>query len=433
MKRIILTILLAFSLYQLNFAQIKIIGDTAYYDGIKVSVTKKNETSDTLIYKKFIGKALVEQSEIRTNEKIIDLNNWKTIENKLKLNKYVIFSNGNFVTLSIDTNWKTTPNKVKYYLNGQKEMESSELPDHLVISKYYDKWGKLVELDSSKNDNVTVITVWDYNGRNFRARRKNGFYDGYFLVFKDSTKVREEFFNAGISQKAKCFDNQGNTIKCPPFEEELMIGENQDDYKKYIKLLLRNSIFKKFTEKDTIDVNIHFSSKMDSIEINLSDPSVRKVITEWSNSLPVSVKRICGEPVNTSVEFFIIPGHSEYSIMNLPNSLYKANYLFSNIKIEEMPEFPRGTDALIKYLSKNVRYPLEAVEKGISGKVIIHFIVEKNGKLSDIKVLQSVSPELDAEAIRVIKEMPDWKPGKQKGKFVPVYYTLPVLFKLEYK
>lgn len=97
--------------------------------------------------------------------------------------------------------------------------------------------------------------------------------------------------------------------------------------------------------------------------------------------------------------------------------------------VEEMPEFPGGMKALMDYLSTNVKYPEAAKQAGISGRVTTAFVVGEDGVIRDVKVVRSVSPELDAEAIRVMSSMPKWKPGKQDGKPVPVRYTVPVNFR----
>lgn len=99
--------------------------------------------------------------------------------------------------------------------------------------------------------------------------------------------------------------------------------------------------------------------------------------------------------------------------------------------VEDMPEFPGGTVELMKYISKAVKYPVIAQENGIQGRVIVTFTVNKDGKVTDAVVVRGVDASLDKEAVRVISEMPNWKPGKQRGKAVRVKYTLPVMFKLQ--
>ena len=102
------------------------------------------------------------------------------------------------------------------------------------------------------------------------------------------------------------------------------------------------------------------------------------------------------------------------------------------VVVEKMPEFPGGQQALFKYLSENVKYPVIAQENGIQGRVICQFVVNRDGSIVDVEVVRSGGdPSLDKEAIRVIKSMPKWKPGKQRGKAVRVKYTVPVNFKLQ--
>ena len=97
---------------------------------------------------------------------------------------------------------------------------------------------------------------------------------------------------------------------------------------------------------------------------------------------------------------------------------------------EVLPEYPGGMEALMKFLSENVKYPAEAQAEGIQGRVVVSFVVKKNGKLSDAQVVTSVAPSLDAEALRVVNLMPKWKPGRSGGKKVDVMYHIPITFKL---
>ena len=100
--------------------------------------------------------------------------------------------------------------------------------------------------------------------------------------------------------------------------------------------------------------------------------------------------------------------------------------------VETMPEFPGGPQALFKYLADNVKYPVIAQENGIQGRVICQFVVNKDGSIVDVVAVRSSGEaSLDKEAIRVIKSMPKWKPGKQRGKPVRVKYTVPVNFRLQ--
>lgn len=99
--------------------------------------------------------------------------------------------------------------------------------------------------------------------------------------------------------------------------------------------------------------------------------------------------------------------------------------------VEVMPEFPGGMGECLKFLGKNIKYPTIAQENGVQGRVIVQFVVNKDGSIVDPVVVRSVDPYLDKEALRVIKSMPKWKPGQQRGKAVRVKYTVPVTFKLQ--
>lgn len=95
--------------------------------------------------------------------------------------------------------------------------------------------------------------------------------------------------------------------------------------------------------------------------------------------------------------------------------------------VEQMPQFPGGPAELLKYIAKNLKYPIIAQENGIQGKVILRFVVNAKGYVEDIKVLRSLDPYCDKEAVRVVKSLPQWIPGKQNGRNVPVYYTCPIV------
>ena len=101
------------------------------------------------------------------------------------------------------------------------------------------------------------------------------------------------------------------------------------------------------------------------------------------------------------------------------------------ISVEQMPQFPGGDAALLKYLSSHINYPPMAAESNIQGRVVVQFVVDKTGKVGEVTVIRSVDKELDREAVRVCKSLPKFVPGRQNGQPVSVWYTLPVTFKLQ--
>jgi periplasmic protein TonB len=110
----------------------------------------------------------------------------------------------------------------------------------------------------------------------------------------------------------------------------------------------------------------------------------------------------------------------------MDNYTEESNEVFG--AVEQMPDFPGGIEALYSYLGKNIRFPQSAIENGISGRVFLQFVVERDGSVSNVKVMRSLDKDCDAEAVRVVKRLPKFIPGKQNGKPVRVYYSLPVNF-----
>ena len=100
-------------------------------------------------------------------------------------------------------------------------------------------------------------------------------------------------------------------------------------------------------------------------------------------------------------------------------------------QVEQMPEFPGGMPAMIEFLQTNLKYPEDAIKQQVGGRVMVMFVVETDGTLSNVRVARNVFPSLDSEAVRVVKTMPKWKPGKEKGRPVRVNFTLPVVFSLK--
>lgn len=117
-----------------------------------------------------------------------------------------------------------------------------------------------------------------------------------------------------------------------------------------------------------------------------------------------------------------------FSFMTSTAQTKKNNMVFDVVEV--MPQYPGGQIAMMKYIMENMKYPKQAMKEGIQGRVAVRFIVEKDGSISDVKPILSVHPLLNKEAVRVVKSMPKWTPGKQNGKPVRVRFNLPIMFKL---
>ena len=98
--------------------------------------------------------------------------------------------------------------------------------------------------------------------------------------------------------------------------------------------------------------------------------------------------------------------------------------------VEQMPEYPGGMQAMIEFLQTNMKYPEDAAKQKVEGRVMVQFVVETDGSVTDVHVAKQVFPSLDAEAIRVVQAMPKWTPGKDKGRVVRVKYNLPIVFRM---
>ena len=144
------------------------------------------------------------------------------------------------------------------------------------------------------------------------------------------------------------------------------------------------------------------SVKMDTIELNI-------VLEESNATLYGAVQPI-------------YPYKKKHDKKDDENVIYRS--------VEQMPQFPGGEAALMKYIKAHIQYPAEAVKNRIEGRAVVQFVVDKKGKIGEVKVLRSVDKDLDKEAIRVVKSLPKFTPGRQNGKAVSVWYTLPVTFSL---
>ena len=117
-----------------------------------------------------------------------------------------------------------------------------------------------------------------------------------------------------------------------------------------------------------------------------------------------------------------------FSFMTSTAQTKKNDMLFSVVEV--MPQYPGGQIAMMKYIMENMKYPEQAMKEGIQGRVAVSFIVEKDGSISNVRPIHSVHTLLDKEAVRVVKSMPKWSPGKQHGKPVRVQLIVPIMFKL---
>ena len=150
------------------------------------------------------------------------------------------------------------------------------------------------------------------------------------------------------------------------------------------------------------------SAKMDTIELNIK--------------LEPTNETLYGGPRVHAVEYGVQPIKRKNPREDDENAVYRS--------VEQMPQFPGGEAALMKYIKSHIQYPAEAVKNRIEGRAVVQFVVEKTGEIGEVKVLRSLGKDLDKEAVRLIKSLPKFTPGRMNGKAVSVWYTLPVTFTL---
>ena len=138
-----------------------------------------------------------------------------------------------------------------------------------------------------------------------------------------------------------------------------------------------------------------------------------------SYQIPINFKLDDGQPANLEKK----------KEASQPDMTPDKNYVYQTV--EEMPEFPGGVEAMMDYVAKSVVYPQEAMDNEISGRVLVCFVIEKDGSITEVEVLKGIGGGCDEEAVRVVKAMPKWKPGKQDGQPVRVSFTMPFTFKLQ--
>ncbi len=154
------------------------------------------------------------------------------------------------------------------------------------------------------------------------------------------------------------------------------------------------------------------------------------IVVDTDEDIPDDLSDLAEKAQNTS------PNDTLAGSVDIPDEKPKPSVIDDDYDtppptvVEEMPEFPGGEAARIKFLSENIKYPQIAREIGVQGPVFVTFVVEKNGRITGVKILRGIGSGCDEEALRVISSMPDWKPGRQNGKEVRVQLNMPISFKL---
>lgn len=177
------------------------------------------------------------------------------------------------------------------------------------------------------------------------------------------------------------------------------------------------------TDKDDVAIAEEVSASQKVTEIAIVDEPVHK------NEIKTQEEKYSSEAQSDAKKRNQVT--EEVKVAFEPKAKPKNDQTVNMAMVEQKATFPGGDAALYKWLSTQINYPADAAEAGITGRVIVSFVIEKDGSISNARVVRSIHPSLDAEAIRIVKTMPKWIPGKNNGQPVRVEYIMPISFKLQ--
>ncbi len=196
-----------------------------------------------------------------------------------------------------------------------------------------------------------------------------------------------------------------------------------------LAMLIVSNMQEMMASAKTFVENVASTDKNPAVTADFSSERVPELQTpEAKKDVKIAAEESPATRNQYDIEQIVVVGYGQKQTQNTPPSDQKNMKIFETV--ETMPQFPGGEAALIEWLGKNIKYPLEAQSKKIEGKVFVQFVVSETGKVLYPKIIRGVDPSIDAEAIRVVTAMPDWTPGKQGGDNVNVRFVLPIQFKL---
>lgn len=300
---------------------------------------------------------------------------------------------------------------MKFYLKGTTK---KEVMDAMWQHKGEEEPLQVQLIKKSEDGSVSVESI---------TKKSDG--DGEFSVYESSKPGRGG--SSGNSEEGEIFQVVEEQPMFPGGMEEMM------------KFLQQNIKYPKEAQEQgkqgrvivQFVVNKDGSISNDTIVRSvdpLLDAEALRVVRSMPNWTPGKQK---GKPVRVRFTLpvtFHLNGDAPKQATEVKQPEATDDKIFQ--VVEDQPEFPGGMEGLMKHLSKEIKYPKEAQEKGTQGRVIVQFVVRKDGSITDAKIMKPVDPLLDAEALRVVSEMPNWIPGKQRGEAVNVRFTLPVMFRL---
>ena len=193
-----------------------------------------------------------------------------------------------------------------------------------------------------------------------------------------------------------------------------------------IKLIISHE----YLTEDDIDALINISNTNEALKIKKASENYSKVINDYITSSVVSFSKSFSQSSGNTSDETIVKNDVDTTetIPTLPDIDTSVEIVYKDNQVEENPVFPGGENSLLNYIYKNVKYPKAAIEKNVYGRVVCTFIIAKDGTIRNVSVKESPDPLLEKEAIRVIRSMPKWIPGKVNGQNVNVWCRIPITF-----
>ena len=360
---------------------------------------------------------------------------------------------------------------MEYYPSGELKIESiwEEGKRNGPFNAYRENASKILECQFVNGLKDGKEKVYDINGKlHALLNYKNGLFEGNQKTYTPEGKIKDKFsFEKGADQTKRkpsiTGQNPHQLFNIPlSFEKLKAVSEKlelPDTVQKDVLLKIEMELLvdtdgtiKNITKAGTASIANQAYLKKSFLSVaGFEKASFDNIPIEYMILFPLyfyNGKQVKGErpKVSSSLtstfgeNFWIAacylfeapPEDPGIKLLQQETTLYdKIKKEKALLKADKMPQFPGGSEALRKYISQSVRYPVDAAKQGQQGKVYVTFIVEKDGSTSSVRIARSVCPSLDEEAMRVIKSMPTWTPGVDNGKLVRVSYTVPINFRLQ--
>ncbi|MFV0592663.1 MAG: TonB family protein [Draconibacterium sp.] len=430
--------------------------------GDKILTLKPHPTDNTKFIAEFYDKAsnqISERWEMGTTVAVINVNNYNEL-----LKKHLIFPNGTCNLFYLNSK----PKAEIHYINGfQRGKQTGMYPTgevmfiseinknkHLLVNVFYKngndkKIQEFGEIPRSWDENAYYPNGQKQYTAHFDQNILNNNYESFYL---NGTTKRKAKFENGELKSTKCYDEEGNKIDCPEFEKPLAYPGGWNAFLKELEQVdwSFNQINSDTTNiKMLLEIDTAGHAKLESYQFEHADSigmRLKNCVASLKNFSPTQFD---GFPQNSYLSLTVPISKDSILLTNTPTVRSEINYINRNrerrptyyieypnpvnkvyLEVDKMPTFQGGEKELRAYLSLAIKYPVLAQENGIEGKVYVAFIVEKDGSLSRINVAKGIHPDLDQEAMRVIRNMPNWNPGTLHGKPVRAQFVVPINFQL---